>query len=105
MAGKQKYTQEFRESAVKLVIAEGRRTEDAAANLGMPANTLAVWVSRARKNLLLGGAGGGGAFTPPTEQQMAARMRELEAENKRLRLERDILKKATAFFAKEGDRP
>jgi len=101
MARKQKYTQEFRESAVKLVIAEGRRTEDAAANLGMPANTLAVWVSRARKNL----SGGGGAFTPPTEQQMAARVLELEAENKRLRLERDILKKATAFFAKEGDRP
>ena len=101
MAGKQKYTQAFRESAVKLVIDQGRRTEEAAGNLGMPANTLAVWVSRARKNL----TGGGGAFTPPTEAQMAARLLELEAENKRLRLERDILKKATAFFAKEGDRP
>jgi transposase len=101
MAGKQKYTQEFRESAVKLVIDQGRRTEDAAANLGMPANTLAVWVSRARKNL----SGEGGVFTPPTQQQMQARMLELEAENKRLRLERDIMKKATAFFAKEGDRP
>jgi transposase len=102
MAGKQKYTQEFRESAVKLVISEGRRAEDAAANLGMPANTLMAWVSKARRNL----SGGGAAFTPPTEQQMAARLLELEAENKRLRLERDILKKATVFFAREeGGRP
>ncbi len=102
MAGKQKYTQEFRESAVKLVVDQGRRVDEAAANLGMPANTLAVWVSRARKSL----SGGGGTFTPPTDEQMRARVLELEAENKRLRLERDILKKATAFFAKEeGGRP
>jgi transposase len=101
MAGKQKYTQEFRESAMKLVISEGRRPEDAAANLGMPVNTLMAWVSRARKNL----SGGGAAFTPPTEAQMAARLHELEAECRRLRLERDILKEATAFFAKEGDPP
>lgn len=102
MAGKQKYTQEFRESAVKLVIDQGRRVEDAAANLGMPVNTLMAWVSKARRNL----SGGGRAFTPPTEQQMQARMHELEAENRRLKLERDILKKATAFFAREeGGRP
>jgi transposase len=101
MAIKRKYTPEFRESAVKLVIEQGRRPEEAAANLGMSVHTLMAWVVKARKNL----SGGGGAFTPPTEAQMAARLRELEAENKRLRLERDILKKATAFFAREGDRP
>jgi transposase len=105
MAGKQKYTSEFRESAVRLVIDQGRRPEEAAANLGMPVNTLMAWVSRARKNVS-GGGGGGEGFTPPTEQQMAARVRALEAENTRLRLERDILKKATAFFAREdGGRP
>ena len=47
MEGKKKYTQEFRESAVKLVIDQGRRVEDAAANLGMPVNTLLAWVSKA----------------------------------------------------------
>lgn len=56
MGRKQKYTSEYRESAVKLVITEGRRVEDEAANLGMPANTLAMWASRARK-YRLGGRG------------------------------------------------
>jgi transposase len=101
MAIKRKYTTEFRESAVKLVTDQGRRPEEAAANLGMSVHTLMAWVSKARKNLL----GGGSAFTPPTEPQMRARVLELEAENTRLRLERDILKKATAFFARDGDRP
>lgn len=103
MAGsKQKYTQEFRESAVKMVLSEGRRPQEAAANLGVPLNTLLAWVGKARRNL----SGGGAAFTPPTDEQMRARVLELEAENRRLRLERDILKKATAFFAKEeGGRP
>ena len=102
MAGRSKYTQEFRESAVKLVLSEGRQPQEAATNLGVPLNTLMGWLTRARKNL----SGGGAAFTPPTEQQMQARLAHLEAENKRLRLERDILKKATAFFAREdGGRP
>ena len=79
MAGKQKYTQEFRESAARLVIEGSRRPEKAAANLGMPVNTLMAWVSKAKRNL----SGGGGAFTPPTESQMAARPAELEAENRR----------------------
>ncbi len=86
---------------MKLAIAEGRTPEDAAANLGMPINTLIAWVSKARRNL----SGGSDAFTPPTQQQMVARLHELEAENRRLKLERDILKEATAFFAREGDRP
>jgi len=40
MGGRQRYTHEFRESAVRLVVTEGRRPADAAANLGMPVNTL-----------------------------------------------------------------
>ncbi|MCC7388910.1 MAG: IS3 family transposase, partial [Phycisphaerales bacterium] len=55
------------------------------------------WVSQARH--------GRGVFLPEEQKDLAARVRELEAENRRLRIERDILKKATAFFAKEGDRP
>lgn len=95
--GKRKYTSEYRESAVALVLSEGRTVKQAAADLGMPENTLNVWVSQARN--------GKGVFTPVAQVDLAARVRELEAENRRLTIERDILKKATAFFAKEGDRP
>lgn len=91
---KRVYTREFRESAVRLVTAEGVSPAKAAADLGMPVNTLTVWVSQSRR--------GKGAFTPAVQQDLAARVRELEAECRRLRLERDILKKATAFFAREG---
>jgi len=91
--GNQKYTQEFRESAVKLVLEQKQTVAAAAASLGMPHNTLVAWVILARK--------GKGVFAPQEEKDLAARVRELEAENRRLRMERDILKKATALFAQE----
>jgi transposase len=94
---KRKYTDEFRQGAVALVMTEGRTVKQAAADLGMPENTLNVWVSQARH--------GKGAFVPAEQKDRAARVRELVAVCRRLRLERDILKKATAFFAAEGDRP
>lgn len=94
---KRKYTPEFREAAVRLVMVEKVLAARAAADLGMPVHTLSLWVSQARR--------GAGVFTPPVQQDLAARVRELEAQCRRLTIERDILKKATAFFAKEGDRP
>jgi transposase len=90
---KRKYTAEFRTGAVALVLNEKRSIPDAAAALGIPANTLTVWVSQSRNAK--------GVFLPDEQRDLAARVRELEAENRRLKLERDILKKATAFFAKE----
>lgn len=94
---KRKYTAEFREAAVRLVAVEKVSAAKAAADLGMPVNTLNVWVSQSRNFK--------GAFTPPGGMDWEKKVRELEVENRRLKLERDILKKATAFFAKEGDRP
>lgn len=52
---KRKYTGEYRESAVGLVLAQG--LEQAAGDLGMPENTLRVWVSQARRG---GGSRGDG---------------------------------------------
>ena len=96
--GKRKYTAEFRQGAVSLVLKEKRSVKEAAGDLGMPEATLNVWVSQARN--------GKGVFLPDEQKDLAARVRELEAENRRLRIERDILKKATTFFAKEdGSRP
>jgi transposase len=95
---KRLYTREFREAAVRLVLTEKVAPARAAADLGMPVNTLTVWVSQARR--------GKGSFAPPGGVDWEKRARELEAENRRLKIERDILKKATAFFAKEeGGRP
>jgi len=49
--------------------------------------------------------GSQGSFAPPGGVDWEKRARELEVENRRLKLERDILKEATAFFAKEGGQP
>ncbi len=59
--GKQKYTSEFRASAVALVLKQGVPVEKAAADLSMPANTLRVWTSLARK--------GKGVFAPQEEKR------------------------------------
>ena len=94
---KRKYTAEFREAAVRLVTVEKVPAAKAAADLGMPVNTLNLWVSQSRNFK--------GAFTPPGGMDWEKRAHELEVENRRLKLERDILKKATAFFVKEGGQP
>jgi transposase len=94
---KRKYTREFKESAVRLVNVEKTPVAQAAADLGMPINTLTAWLHQARR--------GKGTFTPQGGVDWEKKARELEAENRRLKLERDILKKATAFFVKEGAQP
>lgn len=94
---KRKYTREFKESAVRLVEVEKRSVTQAAADLGMPSNTLTAWLHQSRR--------GKGSFTPEGGVDLEKKVRELEAENRRLKLERDILKKATAFFVKEGGQP
>lgn len=88
-----RHTREFREGAVKLVLDEKQSVTKVAGDLGVSPHTLYAWVGQARKKK--------GVFTPPEDRDLQARVRELEAENRRLRIERDILKKATAFFAKE----
>ena len=96
--GKRKYTREFKESAVRLVNVEKTPVARAAADLGMPVNTLTAWLHQARRQQ--------GSFAPPGGVDWEKKARELEAENRRLKLERDILKKATAFFARDdGSRP
>lgn len=91
---KRAYTREFREAAVRLVTVEKVPAARAAADLGMPINTLSVWISQARR--------GKGAFAPPGGVDWEKKARGLEVENRRPRLERDILKKATAFIVREN---
>ena len=90
---KRVYTEEFRQSAVEMVVVQRNTMSSVAKRLGVDYHTLRKWVlaakSRAPQSLV--------SKDLPLEQ----RVRELEKENARLRMERDILKKATAYFAKE----
>lgn len=87
------YGKEFRESAVKMVLDQKRTVTDAAKNLGVQASTLRYWLKTQRQQA--------GVAESGEEKILRKRNRELEAENQKLRLEREILKKAAAFFAKE----
>jgi transposase len=88
------YTADFKAAAAKLVTEQGYGNLEAARSLGVPPSTMQHWVRR---------HGGAKAPAPPPDDPAA-----LKAENGRLRdevrrlmMEREILKKATAFFASE----
>ncbi len=89
MAGK-RYSREFKDEAVKLVES-GTAVRQAATELGISEFTLRDWVRRTAQPK-------DHEKREPTE---AEELRRLRAEVKRLRMEREILKKATAFFAKD----
>ncbi len=87
------YTDEFKHEAVKLVTEQRYSLAEAARNLGVHANLLRTWrqkIEAAEEEYEAG-------LTEDERMELAS----LRAENKRLRMERDILKKATAFFANE----
>jgi transposase len=94
---KKLFTQEFRDEAVRLAQTSGRSRREIAADLGIGLSTLRNWIDRRRDREM---------EQPPEGRQedMAAELKRLRRENEVLRQERDILKKATAFFAKEGSR-
>ena len=89
---RRKFTREFKLSAVQLVNHQGYSVPEAAKSLGVDPNCVRGWVEKF----------GGEAGTAPTgEGAVAAELRRLRKENARLLMERDILKKAAAFFARE----
>ena len=95
MAARKKYSKEFKLDAVSLVIDQGYTRVEAARSLSIQANMLGRWVKEQQAD---DGQAfrGNGKLTP--EQ---AEIRQLKEENRRLKMEKDILKKATVFFAKE----
>ena len=90
---KQQCTCEFKLLAVKRILS-GEPYELAAKELGMSSQTLRYWVKASHEGRLTGA--GSKAVTP--EQMELSRLR---AENVRLKREAEILKKATAYFARE----
>ena len=91
---RRKYTQEFKEEAVKLITEQGYQITEAARNLGVNENMLGRW----KREL---GGGGKEALGSQSGTTVQAELNRLRKENKRLKMEREILKKAAAFFAKE----
>jgi len=95
MAKRKKYTQEFRESAVKLITEQGYQITEAARNLGLNSTMLGRW-----KHEIEGG--GERSPDPASGKALHAELTRLRKENHRLKMEREILKKAAAFFANES---
>lgn len=97
---KRQYTQEFKAEAVRLAASVGGH--EAARRLGVPVATLGNW---SRKGVAT--AGTSGAVVPSVEPATRRPVSELEAENSRLRreladakLDVEVLRKATAYFAR-----
>ncbi len=91
---RRKYTQEFTEEAVKLITNQGYSFAEAGRNLGVNPNQLSRW-KREIESIEVGSS-------PATSVSVQVELKRLRKENKRLRMEREILKKAAAFFAKES---
>ncbi len=90
------FTAGFQAEAVKLVTEQGRSFVEASRDLDIGESTLRSW----RRAIAKGGAlAFPGRGNPPAQEE---ELRRLGAEAKRLTMERDILKKATAFFARES---
>lgn len=98
MAAKKKrrtFTPEYKAEVVALVRKGGKSVGQIARDLGLTETSVRGWVRQA--DVDEGGGGGSGALTTSEREELAA----LRRENKTLRMEREVLKKATAFFAKE----
>lgn len=98
---KQVYKSEYRAQAVLMVTRDRMSVAEVSRKLSMSQKTLANWVKRA-KNGDLPAAGGdaGAARRVVTDEQ--AELSRLRRENAELRMERDILRKASAYFATES---
>ena len=86
------FTREFKVSAVKLVNEQGYSIVEAARSLGVDANSVRSWVEKFSAEA---------GLAPSGEGAVQAELRRLRKENAQLLMEREILKKAAAFFARE----
>ena len=95
---RKRYTKQFREQAMDLVRVRGDEPTVAARELGMPFSTLNLWLKKA------GWVRGLEPAVAMSEDPAALKVRlaELERQVKRLEMEKEILKKATAYFASQN---
>ena len=91
---RRQFSDEFRAGAVRLVLDEGKTVGAVARELDLTPSALGLWVRHARADRTKGRTG------LTTEER--AELAQLRKDNRELRMERDILKKAAAWFAKES---
>lgn len=91
---RRKFTPEYKAEAVELVINSARPVAEIARDLGINEGTLGNWVNAAKKR--------GEIKEKPLDINERARLKELEQEVRRLKMERDLLKKAAAWFASQN---
>jgi transposase len=91
---RQKYTESYKAEAVELVANSGRPIAEIARDLGVNEGTLGNWVNMAKKR--------GEIKDKPLDIGERAELKELRDENRRLKMEREILKKAAAWFASQS---
>ncbi len=89
------FSDEFKAGAVALVLKEGKSVTQTAKDLDLTESSLSRWVEQARADQ---GKSLRGTLTTDEKEELSR----LRKENRELRLEREILKKAAAFFAKEN---
>lgn len=90
---RQKFTASFKDEAVKMVIETSRPIADVAREIHVNEGTLGNWVSRYRREHA--------GEEPPLGISERARLKDLEDENRELRMKNEFLGKAAAFFAQE----
>ena len=93
-SARRKFTDQYKAEAVELVVNSGRPVAEIARDLGINEGTLGNWINLAKKR--------GELAEKPLEIDERAELKELRDENRRLKMEREILKKAAAWFAKES---
>ena len=93
---RRKFTPEFKDDAVSLVVDQGYSCAEVARRLGVSDNNINRWVRQYRQ--LNENTSSDGL----SREQLEAELKRLQKENKRLEMEREILKKAAAFFANES---
>ena len=90
------FSEEYKAETVRLIQRSGKSIGQMALELGIGESALRRWVAQAE---IEAGRGPAGALKRSEREELV----ELRRENQRLRMEREILKKATAFFAKESE--
>lgn len=92
---RRQFTDEYKAEVVRLCEQPGKTVFAVARELGLTPSAVTKWVRQAKIDA---GGGGTGALTSAEREELSALRREVRT----LRQEREILKRATAFFAKEG---